>query len=137
MKHPTVPLRRPPPPPFHVCLFLLAFSKNVLQNISDFVANAMQKINNLSDKIYQPPPFSESNSVIFVITRAPRGTDRSPEYNEPLLLKVRFLSKSESMTAILNSKQSRYFNSGYEDAFSLLLLHSDLKKKSFGQRTPH
>ena len=36
-----------------------------------------------------------------------------------------------------NSKQSRYFNSGYEDAFGLLLLHSDLKKKSFGEGTPH
>ena len=32
------------------------------------------------------------------LTRAPRGTDRSPEYNEHFLLKVRFLSKSESMT---------------------------------------
>ena len=34
---------------------------------------------------------------ITIQTKAPRGTDRSPEYNEHLL-KVRFLSKSESMT---------------------------------------
>ena len=36
-----------------------------------------------------------------------------------------------------NSKQSQYFNSGYEDAFVSLLLHSDLKKKSFGEGAPH
>ena len=35
-----------------------------------------------------------------------------------------------------NSKQLRYFNSGYEDAFGLLLLHSNLKK-SFGEEAPH
>ena len=34
-------------------------------------------------------------------------------------------------------QQSRYFNSGYRNAFGLLLLHSDLKKKSFGEKAPH
>ena len=54
MKHPIVPLRRPPPPPFNVCLFLLAFKK-CSSKYSGFVADAMQKINNLPDKICQPP----------------------------------------------------------------------------------
>ena len=61
-----------------------------------------------------------------------------------LLLKVRFLSKwlirkhdCHICEISPNSKQSWYFNSGYEDAFGLLLLHSDLKKKSFGEGAPH
>ena len=47
-------------------------------------------------------PKPEPKLLILQKTRAPRGTDRSPEYNEHFLLKVRFLlvSKSESMTAI-------------------------------------
>ena len=61
-----------------------------------------------------------------------------------LLLKVRFLSKwlirkYDCHICVIspNSKQSRYFNSGYENAFGLLLLHSDLKKKSFWEGVPH
>ena len=61
-----------------------------------------------------------------------------------LLLKVRFLSKwlirkhdCHICEISPNSNQSQYFNSGYEDAFGLLLLHSDLKKKSFGEGAPH
>ena len=61
-----------------------------------------------------------------------------------LLLKVRFLIKwlirkhdCHICEISPNSKQSGYFNSGYEDAFGLLLLHSDLKKKSFGEWVPH
>ena len=46
------------------------------------------------------------------------------------------------MTAIFveispNSKKSGCFNLGYEDAFGLLLLYSDLKKKSSKEGTPH
>ena len=53
----------------------------------------------------------------FVIeTRAPRGTDCSPEYNEHFSYN-KFLSKLESMTAIfvksVRTEKSRYFNSGY------------------------
>ena len=44
------------------------------------------------------------------------------------------------MTAIfVNSVRTAtiaIINSGYGDAFGLLLLHSDLKKKSFGEGTP-
>ena len=60
------------------------------------------------------------------------------------LFKVRFLSKwlirkhdCHICEISPNSKQSGYFNSGYEDAFGLLLLHSDLKKKSSKEGTPH
>ena len=39
------------------------------------------------------------------------------------------------MTAIfVKSVRSRYFNSGCGDAFGLLLLHSDLKKKSLEEK---
>ena len=61
-----------------------------------------------------------------------------------LLFKVRFLSKwlirkhdCHICEISPNSKQSGYFNSGYEDAFGLLLLHSHLKKKSSKEGTPH
>ena len=61
-----------------------------------------------------------------------------------LLFEVKFLSKwlirkhdCHICEISPNSKQSGYFNSGYEDAFGLLLLHSDLKKKSYKEGTPH
>ena len=55
MKHPIVPLRRPPPPFFQCMLFLLAIKK-CSSKYSGFVADAIQKINNLPDKICQYPP---------------------------------------------------------------------------------
>ena len=70
-------------------------------------------------------------------TRAPRGTDRSPEYSKHFCLKLDFLADCHISDISPNSKQSRYFNSGYEDAFGLLLLRSYLKKKSYGEKASH
>ena len=52
MKHPIVPLRR-----------LLAFKK-CSSKYSDFVADAMQKIDNLPDKICQPLPPPRNQIVV-------------------------------------------------------------------------
>ena len=49
------------PPPFHVCLFLLAFKK-CSSKYSRFEAYAMHKINNLPTKFASPP----SRNQIFV-----------------------------------------------------------------------
>ena len=54
-----------------------------------------------------------------------------------LLLKVRFLSRLPYLWNQSEQHQWRYFDSGCVDAFGLLLLHSDLKKKSFGEKAPH
>ena len=57
-----------------------------------------------------------------------------------LLLKVRTANQKAWLPYLWNQseqQQSWYFNSGYGDAFGLLLLHSDLKKKSFGEKAPH
>ena len=64
MNHPIVPLRRPPPLSMYVChSFLLAF-KNCSSKYSGFVADVLQKINYLPDKICQPPPPPRNQIVI-------------------------------------------------------------------------
>ena len=78
------------------------------------------------------------------VNKSPKGHWSLIWVQWALLLIVRFLSKWLNRKHYChiceispNSKQNlmRYFNSGYEDA--LLLLHSDLKKKSFWIGAPH
>ena len=75
------------------------------------------------------------------LNKSPKGHWSLTWVQWALLLKVWFLSKSESMTAIflksVRTATIAIFNSGYGDAFGLLLLHSYLKKKSFGEGSPH
>ena len=58
-----------------------------------------------------------------------------------LLFYLDFLANQKAWLPYLwnqsEQQQWRYINSGYGDAFGLLLLHSDLKKKSFGEKAPH
>ena len=77
MKHPIVPLRRPPPPLFNVpvCLFLFGFLKMLLKKF--WIRSRCYAENKYSARqnLPAPPPSSESNyrtlanSVIFVIKR--------------------------------------------------------------------
>ena len=77
------------------------------------------------------------------INKSPKGHWSLTWVQWALLLKVRFLSKSESTTAIfLKSVRTAtiaifQFRIRGCIRFNLLLLHSDLKKKSFGEGTPH
>ena len=84
------------------------------------------------------------HSSLNIENKSPKGHWSLTWVRWALLLKVRCLSKwlirkhdCHVCEISPNSKQSRYFNSGYEDEFGLLLLHSDLKKKSFGEGAPH
>ena len=82
--------------------------------------------------------------IFYTHNKSPKGHWSLTWVQWALLFKVRFLSKwlirkhdCHICEISPNSKQSGYFNSGYEDAFGLLLLYSDLKKKSSKEGTPH
>ena len=84
-----------------------------------------------------------SNRVMFQVWNLACMNNKSPKghwsltwVQWALLLKVRFLSRLPYLWNQSEQQQWRYFNSGYVDAFGLLLLHSDLKKKSFGEKAP-